>query len=115
MGIDLEIYVKADPDVPFFDVHGQRFGGARRLVEGYAWYPGRPEGATHYVETMHRYFAPDYQRGDWPEICGCLLGLLHDTGVEKVWYGGDSIDGFEVVDLDFINRYNRAYVNRSEE
>lgn len=64
-------------------------------------YAGK-QGATHYVDNNWRYY--DKNKGghifDFPQILACLIVLLADPCVEKVWYNGDSTDVLEPIDKE---------------
>lgn len=87
MGIDAQIYLKADNDAPEFEWP---------LPNGYTLQPADPEraptGATHEVYTLSRYYGPGYERGPWPDLCAVLMLLHACPSVQTVWYGGDNTD-----------------------
>ena len=65
----------------------------------------RKQGATHFVENNWRYYGPVRDESehcphyfDFPHIAACLMVLLADPCVEKVWYNGDNTDVLEPCD-----------------
>lgn len=99
MGVDIDIYVKAKDDrLQVADLMEY----AERLDEGFVkedWYdcvfltdeenPG-PNGATHCMSLLSRYYGVDYTRGNWPEISSVLGDMLNDEKIETVWYVADN-------------------------
>lgn len=75
---------------------------------------GRQDGATHALSSLTRYYGPGYERGPWPAIHACLLDLLADPNVEKVWYGSDCQEGLDEVSLEYLTLVNLHYIDNAD-
>ena len=85
MGIDACIYVKTrDGEAP--ELCNKLSDGCSIKSTNAAW---APEGATHEVDQMWRYYGEGYERGPWPDIAATLMALIAGSNVESVWYYGD--------------------------
>jgi hypothetical protein len=87
MGIDARIYARLRDATGEFEF---------LLPNGYTLQPADPEcapdGATHEIDTLARYYGEGYERGPWPELCAVLMLLHARPDVENVWYGGDGTE-----------------------
>lgn len=114
MGIDLNIALKVKEGVDFSLASGVNHSietVAERLRDNPR--EGIPEGATHMLRSIDRYWDPDYRRGSWPDIMQQLVLLLADPDVEKVWYYGDNVSNpgdKHLVTLEKVFEYTQAYV-----
>lgn len=88
MGVDVKIYAKAKQPELTLECELPR-GYELKPVDADAF---APEGSTHEVDTLARYYGPGYERGPWAEICAALMLLHACPEVERVWYGGDNAD-----------------------
>lgn len=61
-----------------------------------------PEGATHQVEVVTRYWSPSYQRGNFPLIASILIELVSNPIVKAVWYGNDFISPSRITEKDLL-------------
>lgn len=103
MGVDTQIYcrIRSGMDTPNAPSGASLVPISKPWDEDALW----PEGATHEVRTMDRFYAEGYERGCWPHIAAVLMELISHLSVETVWYGGDSdavtpkIDEERVVEL----------------
>lgn len=131
MGVDIDIYVKAKDDrLQVADLMEY----AERLDEWLVsedWYdcvsltneenPG-PNGATHCMSLLSRYYGVGYERGDWPEISSVLGDMLNDKKIEMVWYVADSeseelatlvtMSAVRATDLFYAKHGTEPYTNR---
>lgn len=58
--------------------------------------PLRPETAddpTHEIDVNEHLYAIGYERGNWPKIAACLMGLMQNKSIEWVLYGHGHGDG----------------------
>lgn len=113
MGVDAEIW---------FECHG----APPQLPDGFAACEVDrglyDTPATHRVNTVERFYSPSYARGDWPALCGCLMTLIADQDVKRVWYFGDhsgiegqtplSVDDVLGLSLFYMMNGTRPYHNR---
>ena len=85
MGIDVEIYFKAEK--------GSGWDNAKTVL-GTVKINDDTEFTepTHNISSMVRLYSQNYARGPWPQISSVLMELLADPEVSKIWYGGDCDD-----------------------
>lgn len=105
MCVDAEFYLKAkdgkEPELEW------------SLPDGYRIMPASewaPEGATHEIETLVRYYGKNYERGPWPYMSAVLMLLLASEDVEIVWYGGDCYDSPEVCTPEMVAELNAHFM-----
>lgn len=105
MGLDACIYVKtrdrAEPKLRHKLPDGATIVGADEWA---------PEGSTHEVVQLWRYYGPGCERGPWPLIAAVLLALMASENVETVWYFGDSLGGDDPFTQERLEQYNRHYI-----
>lgn len=65
---------------------------------------------THEIESYSRYYSPDYERGNWPELCACLMLLYACPNIERVYYGGDGGAGIQEFTIDDVLEFSRRYM-----
>ncbi len=115
MGIDACIYVKTDDGLPP-ELTGQLPPACQvKPAQDYG-----PDGATHEIEQIWRYYGDGYERGPWPEIVAVLLRLFASRNVVSVWYYGDchytnepfTVDRLEEMNRHFVSVANRPYYER---
>ena len=107
MGIDVNLYVHADPnperllEAEAYFVARSDFGDAWGdpatilCVDNEEWF-AQPRVV---VSTLSMYYGPGYERGDWPRIYGAIRVLQAAFPGCSVFYGGDSTDdGIECTD-----------------
>jgi len=67
--------------------------------------------ATHEVNITGRYYAPNYMRGNWPDISAVLMALLACPDIETVWYYGDCEGPLEgPFTVEMLHEYNAHYL-----
>lgn len=103
MGVDAEIWFEcheAPPQLPY--------GFAACEVDRRLY--NTP--ATHSVDTVQRFYSQSYARGDWPMICACLMTLIADQTVKRVWYFGDhsEIEGQTPLSVDDVLELSLFYM-----
>ncbi|TIC78798.1 hypothetical protein [Nocardioides sp. GY 10127] len=101
MGVDVNLYVEADPNPERLAKAEEFFIARSDLADTDDRFPhaliltvddlssGRPRVE---VNTLSRYYGPCYERGNWPRIYGAIRVLQAAFPGEKVFYGGDSSD-----------------------
>lgn len=82
MGIDIEVYFKAEKGSSWDNVK-TRLGKTKANDDEDFTEP------THNISSLVRLYDFGYERGHWPEIAEVLMELLADPNISKVWYGGD--------------------------
>lgn len=106
MGIDTCIYVKTrDGQAPC--LYDGLLDGAK-VVSPSGFYP---DGATHEISQLWRYYGVGYERGPWPVIAATLLTLHACHNVETVWYFGDCSEGDEPFTPERIHELNTHYMH----
>ncbi len=103
MGIDLRIEFRGTPLEHTY--HIGRIGTIVPLADYKQ--EDNPE-ATHEIDSLVRYYGIGYERGPWPAIAACLMELMQDPGIEKVWYGGD--DFISEMTADRLIEITRHYI-----
>lgn len=86
MGVDVEIYFKLKPSSESWLTERGIWSDCS-VIEG-----SYPNGATHFLMTLARYYGSGYYRGDWPNICRYLMHLITDENIESVWYLSDLME-----------------------
>lgn len=107
MGIDASIFIRLKPE-----------GELSLRCECWATVPDAdcmPDGATHKITNLHRYFDKGYPRGHWPSLSALFLELLSNPDVETVWYSGDNVDTTDAHLLTFERYVGLCKVWLSEE
>ncbi|MBO6550991.1 MAG: hypothetical protein JJ964_15425 [Rhizobiales bacterium] len=108
MGIDVEIYFKATEPLTEKEMRELSLED-EKCIEGEF-----PNGATHNISSLHRYYGPGYQRGNWPLICGCLMRLFACEKIEAIWYFGDSYNWHDEneapLKIDDVLEISRMYM-----
>lgn len=96
MGLDVNLYVEANP-TPEELAKAEAFFIARSRI-GYVWSKDDPgvlvlsnddDPPRVWVQTLHRFYGPYYERGDWPAIYGAIRALQLAFPGAKVFYGSD--------------------------
>ena len=108
MGVDVEIWVKA-PDTWRYNL-GTEF--IAQLVRNDEDYRDIEHEATHFLDTLSRYYSEHHDRGHWPTIRRVLMDILNDPLVEKVWYFSDNTwieDGPEQLTLQRIQELDQHW------
>lgn len=99
MGVDLCISFECDKDAQAINDMG--YDLARRLQGVSDWLLSHPclapdPGDDNIVElqTLSRWWGPDYERGDWPNIrtvLAILLAWQENGRIGSIWHHGDNI------------------------
>jgi len=104
MGIDATILFRSDavPDIAL--------DREWSICKYSGWAGVEFDGAcpTHEVDSLTRYYAPGYERGEWPSIAAVLMQLHEAPEVEVVWYGGDGMVG--ECDVERVLEISRHYM-----
>lgn len=104
MGIDVELYFKAEGDISDL-----------QLGNNFEIVPARDHkkedhDITHEAHTLMRYYGKGYERGSWPEICAAIMKLMADERISKVYYGGDCSDKMPLVTIEDVLETSRHYM-----
>ena len=103
MGLDVNLYVEADPNPEALDA-AESFFVARSYI-GDAWGDDKhilvrndaewlPRPRVE-VRTLQRFYGEHYERGNWPEIYGAIRVLQAAFPGCTVFYGSDLTDDGE--------------------